>query len=47
MAMGFGSAIFTNFFLVVKAKAICVLSFQEELATNITIDLFIGVNRRG
>lgn len=32
MAMGFGSAIF-NFFLVVKVKAMCVLSFQEALGT--------------
>jgi len=47
MAMGFGSAIFTNFFLVVKVKVICVLSFQEALGTKIPIDLFIGVNRRG
>jgi hypothetical protein len=47
MAMGFGSAIFTNLFLVVKVKAICVLSFQEALETKIPIDLFIGVNGRG
>jgi len=47
MATGFGSAIFTNFFLVVKVKVICVLIFQEALGTKIPTDLFISVNWRG